>query len=492
LVSVESTHPCTVEVSLATEDAAWTVHYGVVGTEHVLPLLGLKPGRIYEVAVSLVDTEGNRLDLAAEPIEVASLHPSLPKFKVLTDDRARRQPGPTLVSIRNASREAGEPIGYFLALDEDAEPIWAYEPEHITSDVSWLPDGGVLAMVETPSGGAILDLSMVGRQRQRLTHADSDQGVAVPGVLDFHHEAEPLPDGRILALNREAVWVEDYPASYTDPALRQDTFVAADVVVELDRDGTVHASWPIAPLLDLQRVGYDSLGSSDLPDALDWSHANGVVPTPDGGLIVSFRHQDALIKLSRATGELIWILATPDNWPPHLHPYLLEADGPLHWPFHPHAPMLGPSGEVLVFDNGNNRSSPYGPGRGDALEQYSRVVEYIVDEAAMTVRQSMEFLGPEGQVFFSTHAGDADYLANGNILSVFGALESQDGLWLEDHGLAARSARIFEFSPGSESDVVWDLSIHLRADQAARAWSCYRAERIDSLYAPELMVTVAD
>jgi len=490
-LTIASSRPCTVNVTLSSDDASWTVRYGVEANDHVLPLLGLRPDRTYDVEVSLVGADGETLSVDVDPIDVAPLHSSFPTLEVRVDARASRQPGPTLLSLRNAGRQNDEPIGYFVIVDEDAEPIWAYEPEYITSDVSQLSGGGILAMVETPDGGAIVELSMLGRQRQRFGHETSGRGIAVPGVLDFHHEAEPLENGHILALNRQPVWVEDYPSSYSNPEPRQDTWVAADVVVEFDGEGTVHRTWPIAPHLDLTRVGYDSLGSSDLTDALDWSHANGVVRTTEGDLILSLRHQDALIKLSGSTGALMWILATPDNWPEPLQPYLLEADGPLDWPFHPHAPMVGPSGEVLVFDNGNNRTSPFVQGPvDDPREQYSRVVEYIVDEAAMTVRQSLAFLGPEGGSLFATHAGDADYLPNGNILSVFGALASQDGLWMEDHGLAQRSARVMEFVPGDANTVVWDLSIHRTAEQADRAWSCYRAERIAGLYAPELMVTV--
>jgi arylsulfate sulfotransferase len=80
----------------------------------------------------------------------------------------------------------------------------------------------------------------------------------------------------------------------------------------------------------------------------------------DDSIIVSVRHQDAIVKFSRSTGQLKWILATHENWPVELQPFLLTPVGaPFEWHYHPHAPMVTRSGTVLLFDNRNNRASPF-------------------------------------------------------------------------------------------------------------------------------------
>ncbi len=51
----------------------------------------------------------------------------------------------------------------------------------------------------------------------------------------------------------------------------------------------------------------------------------------DDSVIVSLRHQYAVIKLDRKTGRLMWILGTPDAWMPPWDRYLLKPEGFLQW-----------------------------------------------------------------------------------------------------------------------------------------------------------------
>jgi hypothetical protein len=147
-------------------------------------------------------------------------------------------------------------------------------------------------------------------------------------------------------------------------------------------------------------------------------HANGGFYDEDSGvLIVSLRHQDALVRIDPATGELIWILGNHDNWDAEFEPYLLDPVGPLTWPYHQHAPMIGPAGNILVFDNGNSRASPHTAQVAMTDSQsWSRLVEYSVDVAAMRVTQTWEYATNDlSGDLFSGSKGDADYLDNGKL-----------------------------------------------------------------------------
>ena len=62
----------------------------------------------------------------------------------------------------------------------------------------------------------------------------------------------------------------------------------------------------------------------------DWAHANSIFyDASDDSIVLSFRHQDAVVKFSRESGELIWILGTHEGWKDPWKPYLLEPQASL-------------------------------------------------------------------------------------------------------------------------------------------------------------------
>ena len=122
------------------------------------------------------------------------------------------------------------------------------------------------------------------------------------------------------------------------------------------------------------------------------STRNAVIEDPsDDSLIVSMRMQNAVIKFSRATGQLRWILGPPANWGPAWQPYLLTPVGdPFVWQYAQHAPILTPQGTLILFDNGNYRASPFDPTVPDS-NNYSRAVEYSINEQTMEVSQVWDY-----------------------------------------------------------------------------------------------------
>ena len=125
-------------------------------------------------------------------------------------------------------------------------------------------------------------------------------------------------------------------------------------------------------------------GGVPLPDNI--SRQGGFYNPPDDSVIVSVRHQDAVIKLSRETGELVWILGTHAGWGDRWKAYLLNPVGEFEWPYHQHAARTTRDGLLLLFDNGNDRAWPPETRTPDK-EAYSRAVEFKIDEEQGTVEQ---------------------------------------------------------------------------------------------------------
>jgi hypothetical protein len=246
--------------------------------------------------------------------------------------------------------------------------------------------------------------------------------------------------------------------------------------------------WSLFDALDPYRIGYDSLlgfwnSLYGFPrnGTRDWTHGNAVsYSASDDAILVSLRHQDAVIKMKRWTGELLWILGNHGGWRAPWNRSLLEPSEELRWPYHQHAPSETPDGTLLVFDNGNKRARPFQPHLSTA-DSYSRAVEYRVDPARGLVSQVWSYGGPGDEIFYSAAVGSAYPLtATGNVLVTDGArITDADGKPTENATDARRWARIVEVTRHRPARKVFELIVGDDAAPSPYGWSIYRARRLD-------------
>ena len=463
-------------------------------TDHSLPVLGLKPGRTYTVQVTVIDAAGRSLILAPLVAATSPLPPEFPEVRMETSDPRRMEPGWTLVDrfYRRESRSHGPT--YTMILDAAGEVVWYGEVGAIAT--SRLANGDLLYQHDEVAA----EIDLLGTPVRTVVLADPGQ--------ELHHELVLTEEGHYLSLTRTLRFVSAYPTSDTDPtAPPGSTLIADNPAVEFAADGRLLHVWPLADLLDPTRIGYGSLDHGRL-GTKDWAHANAVVFDPrDDSLLVSIRHQDAVVKLSRATGELKWVLGPPANWKPAFQPFLLQPVGqPFAWPYHQHSPEYTPSGTLLLHDNGNYRASPFDgtPQLPDA-ENNTRVVEYAVDEAAREARQVWEYVPPYAERIYAPARGDVDWLpGTGNVLITYGTVSFTGGVASEDLGLGLKHGRITEVTHTIPAERVFDVLVFdprppSSPTDPAHGLELYRSERIPSLYppgvstvaAPQLVVTSA-
>jgi hypothetical protein len=234
-------------------------------------------------------------------------------------------------------------------------------------------------------------------------------------------------------------------------------------------------------MLDPRRGGYGLFNNSQT--LTDWSHSNAVLHDPrDDSIIVSVRNQDAVIKFGRTTGELEWILGPHDGWGPEFQQYLLTPVGEdFEWPYHTHAPMILPNGNLMVHDNGNFRARPFDPPLANS-ENYTRgAVEFAINEETMEVSQVWQYGKDAEEILYTPIVGDADAQPlTDNVLMTFGSPSFVNG----EQQSPPRS-RIIEVNRAGE--VVFDLEV---ASSDGNRAIVYRAERIPSMYGPEYTVTM--
>jgi len=312
----------------------------------------------------------------------------------------------------------------------------------------------------------------------------------------LHHDLLILPSGNFLSLSTEVLEVDHFPSDPADPAsAKEKANLISDIVIEFAPDGSLVRQWKLADLIDPHRFGYESgagvwdgWGYSNVEGGTkDWLHANALAYwAAEDLLAVSLRHFDAVIGLRLETGELVWILGTPDGWGEKWKPYLLNPVGEFTWPFHQHAVRFTPEGELLLFDNGNFRAWPPQPPM-EAQDHYSRVVRYAIDSTDLSVRQVWSYGGSDSERFFSSFVSEADLLpVTGNLLITDGGrTRGPDGRFSLDLGVGRLSARIFEITTSSTPEIVFEVEVEDRSQSNPTKWLVYRSERIASLYGVE-------
>jgi hypothetical protein len=462
---------------------------------HDLTLLGLRPARNYTMTVTTVTDDGLVAD-ANGPV-MFSTDPLPADFPVITINTLladQMEPTYTLMDTRKNDASAA----YIVVLDGDGEVTWYFRPQG-TSSTQLITDGNLLTIDETI--GLIQEIDWRG---QTATRTDSQTFQEVP--LSFYSAIDQaaVPDSfpvDVQNFHDDAIYssaslsyfssaqntqvVPNYPLDEFDPAIVGPANVLDEPLVEFNAAGTVLGTWNLLDILQPTRIGYD--GTDGLPDEpADWVHVDSVLlDTSNNSLIATLRHQDAVIGFSRATGELLWIVGTPDNWT-GFEEFLLTPTGEAFaWPFHPHAAEISGSGRLLMFDNGNRRASPFtGEPIVDADVNQSRAVEYTINLADQTITQSWEWgLEQSGESLYATTDGDADRLSQtGNTLITFGALCEIGGIPSDDIDICRTTGRVIEVDTETNARV-FDVTVD--SQPAETGYTVWRSERILTLYTNE-------
>ncbi len=484
-----------------------------------LPILGLRPNRRHRVRVSIQEPGGPSVE-APTPLEIATPplpvgNHAFPPLRVTRTSPDRMEPGVTILSVRR--RALGKSIhhtpkqdrftrgwGMLLALDARGEVVWYYQYDARFAGVDRLRNGNLL--VHTTDFRAI-ELDLLGNEvaswyAEKRPEGPHPTGIPILGAQTLHHQPHEMPNGHFLAFTANARQIDDYYTSLTDPdAPRRPTMVMGDTVVEYTRSGEVVWSWNAFDHLDPYRVGYNTLDvywhTRGFPHHADWTHCNGLsYDERDDSVMISARHQDAMLKVDRETGQIKWILGEHTDWPERLQPKLLQPVGDLRWPYHQHNPRLSHRGTVVAFDNGCYGARPPRPVL--PLEQtFSRGVEFEVDEAAMTVRQAWASAHALTEDTVNSWAmSDAHRLPTTDNMLVIYAIDviRRPGLTYEEFEPCLPSvsqfphgARIREYTRTTPAEVLFEVFV--RDPDEVIQWEVYGGLRAPSLYAPGVSVS---
>ncbi|MBK7935713.1 MAG: aryl-sulfate sulfotransferase [Lewinellaceae bacterium] len=160
------------------------------------------------------------------------------------------------------------------------------------------------------------------------------------------------------------------------------THAVGFVVQEFDEDHNLIFQWNsndhIHPSKAYLFYGYN-------PANFDYCHGNSVTEDSDGHLLISFRHLNAVYKINRFTGQIIWELGGKTS--------------SFSFPNDPgfsgqHDARRLPNGNIALFDNANMAAPP----------KRSRAVEYSLDTVNWIAQKVWEYQYNPG--FFAVAMGN--------------------------------------------------------------------------------------
>lgn len=470
LLQLATDVPSRISVSVNDGTTVWTHDFLDYSANHSLALLGFKANHTNQVTVTARDSNQNAVTANQPVIFVTDPLPSdFPKLVLLTNQPERMEPGYTLFRLVNN----GTGNAYLTIVDNSAEVVW-YSSLASTLDVRQLANGDLFIPLVTN----FVEVNMLG-------NTVSNWNVPANLTIDFH-DGVPTDHGTILYINDASQVVTNFPTSSTDPnAPAQTANVLYNQIIEISAtNSALLNSWSLIDMVQPTRIDYLTF-TIHSPLGWDCEHANAVIEDPlDGSIIVSMRHQDAVIKFSRS-GQLKWILGPHENWNAQFQPYLLTPVGtPFEWSYAQHAPMITPHGTLLIYDDGNFRASPFDASVANQ-DNYSRAVEYSINEQTMEVSQVWDYGRTNAERIFTDRVGNTDWLPqSGNVLVTFGNVDYVNGALPSSIAPSATMLRIQEVTHDQSPEVVFDLAAfdYSNTVPTYRGTFAYRSHRIPDLY----------
>ena len=412
---------------------------------------------------------------------------SLPPYRIDTCIPERREPGLMVFNVRPGGKDKGRnKVGWIIGVNAEGEFPLNLQFDTAAQDSCAHPNGNLILSLTAAgqikevshSGRVIREWHIVGKWLDKKPPANS---IAIDVPLT-HHRVNVLPNGNFLLLSAEMQTFSNWPVNDTDPhAPRGSAEVIGDIVLEVTPTGDIINKWHLFDMIDPYRLCYGSCSDYwhklGFPNSNDWCHTNAIFyDKRDDTIMLSLRTQDCILKFTRSTGALKWILGDPGNWQSPWSEKLLKPVGDLEWQYHQHDCSITPAGTILCFDNGNHRALPFSQ-KLPAEENYSRVVEYVVDEKAMTVKQLWSFGdgNGKGEGLYGCYQGGAYRLPKtGNTFMNFGGVCTVNGVPTNDNRGDMCQARLLEVTPDKE--IVFDMWIDGSNEEPPLPLSSFRAE----------------
>jgi hypothetical protein len=355
---------------------------------HIIPIYGLYPNFDNEVLLyELIDDDTYEL-VHTEIVKTGKLPSNivLPSVLQTTSEYFGND---LMITMSNTSNM---PVGY----DINGHVRW-----YLNKELTWGPDQlengnfifGYRDLVNPYYNAEILEIDYLGKIYGRYN---------IP--FGYHHDVTELQNGNLIVATNDFYGTVE------------------DIIIEIDR-----STGEIVKTIDMDNYLNMLDGTSEMWTLIDWFHLNSLYYDKNSNsLIVSGKNQDIVLSIDYETLKLNWIIGDPVNWDEKtVSDYFFTPIGEdFEWQYGQSDVEILGNGDVLIFDNGINKSKLR---ENDILprDTYSRAVVYRLDEELMTIEQVFEYGKSLGNTFYSPEYSNVDVHGIDNYL-----IHSGENAWI--------------------------------------------------------------
>jgi len=344
-----------------------------------------------------------------------SLPADFPKIKIRNSDNP--SPGYTFITTSDVVSGVGN---YLMMIKNDGTPFWYKKIDgHFPSDLKMQPNG-MLSYADIKESYYFAGGGETVHKIMDSTYTVVDSFATGNGYVADSHDFQLLSNGHALLISYDLQLVDmSKIVSGGNPG----AYVAGSIIQELDSDKNVVFQWRTWDYIQIDESYFDLTLA-----AFDPMHANALDVDTDGNILVSFRNISQIIKINRATGEIMWRLGGRKNQFTFLNEH--QENAPLYFS-RPHDIRSLPNRHITLFDNGL-----------DHKPAYSRAVEYEIDGQNKTATLVWEYKHPDK--VFAPMQGSVQRLPNGNTMIGWGNATKSNSNWPAATEITSDGTIVFE------------------------------------------------
>jgi hypothetical protein len=272
---------------------------------------------------------------------------------------------------------------YLMILDNLGKPLYYKPMRSMSTDFKMQPNGNLTYYDDVDNAYYELDSN----------YNVIDSFRAGNGYRTDVHDLVVLPNGHALLMAYDPEFVD---MSKIVPGGNPYATVIGAIIQELDQNKKVIFQWRSFDHFQVTDATKENMTAA----TIDAVHPNTIEVDTDGNLLLSSRHMDEITKINLKTGETIWRWGGKNNQ----FKYTNDTIGFSHQ----HTIRRTPTGTLMLFDNGNYRTSVC-----------SRAIEYSVDEKAKTATLVWQY--KHSPDIRAIAMGSVQRLPNGNTLIGWGS-----------------------------------------------------------------------
>ncbi|MEJ2614082.1 MAG: aryl-sulfate sulfotransferase [Ignavibacteriaceae bacterium] len=321
--------------------------------------------------------------------------PKLQTYTIQEDSLPNDFPKITVSSINNPAPgnifftpydNSNNVLSYLTITDNYGIPIFFRKMPYTTYDFTKQPTGVLTYYAVGPDQHYVMDSSYNVIDSLHMQN----------GYTTDVHDLTILKNGHALLMGYDDQNVAmDSVVTGGNP----DAIVIGLVIQELDKDKNVVFQWRSWDHFKITDATSDIILTNQV---IDYVHCNSIETDIDGNIIISSRNMDEVTKINRETGDIIWrmggIYCRNNEFA-----FINDSTGFSHQ----HDVKRLSNGNLTIFDNGNLHDP-----------QYSRAVEYEVDEVNKTATLVWEYRNNPST--YSRAMGSVQRLGNQNTIIGWG------------------------------------------------------------------------